>query len=275
AVGPRDRPALSATRTAGSRPRRAGRPSGLDPPPFRVDVQAAAAHEAAQRDPAVGGELDGEARRGADRDQDRAAGDGRLLDELEREAPADAEDRVGERQPVLEEGPADDLVHRVVAAHVLPQAEELAVRVEEAGRMEPARDREGGLGFAQPVGQAREELEAGLEPAVGAGRVDRDRLERALAADAARGARVEAPLDSGRIEAGRVELDRVRGEVGRGRGRDGAEALGQAEAERKLLLVARSSHRYRDRLSADPDLERVLDSDPVLLLAALRQPDDV
>ena len=39
--------------------------------------------------------------------------------------------------------------------------------------------------------------------------------------------------------------------------------------------MARRPHRDGDRAPADPDLERLLDSDLVLLLAALRQPDDV
>jgi hypothetical protein len=56
-------------------------------PRLRVDVRRAAAHEAAQRDAAVARELDREARRRADRDEHRAAGDRRLLDELEREPP--------------------------------------------------------------------------------------------------------------------------------------------------------------------------------------------
>ena len=41
----------------------------------------------------------------------------------------------------------------------------------------------------------------------------------------------------------------------------GVETLGEAEAERELLVVPRRPHRHRDRLAADPDLERLLDRD--------------
>ena len=84
--------APSATRTSCSRRRRGGRRSALDAPWLGVDVHAAAANEAAQRDAAVRCELDRERRRRADRDEERAAGDGCLLHELEREPAADAED---------------------------------------------------------------------------------------------------------------------------------------------------------------------------------------
>src|ERR671935_382973 len=72
-----------ARRTGCSLRRRGGPPSARDPPRLAVDVHAAVANEAAERDPAVLGELDREARGRADRDEDRAPGDGGLLDELE------------------------------------------------------------------------------------------------------------------------------------------------------------------------------------------------
>ena len=99
--------APSATRTSCSRRRRGGRPSAADAPWLGVDVHPAAADEAAERDAAIAGELDRERRRRADRDEDRAPGDGRLLHELEREPAADAQHGVGERQPSLAERPAD------------------------------------------------------------------------------------------------------------------------------------------------------------------------
>jgi len=100
-------------------------------------------------------------------------------------------------------------------------------------------------------------------------------VERALAADAARRRRVEAPLQAGGIEAGRVDVDGVRGEVGRQPRTRRAQPFGEAEAERELLVVPRRPHRHRDRHAADADLERLLDGDVVALRAALRQPDDV
>src|SRR5581483_9716672 len=107
----------------------------------------------AQRDPAVGRELDREARRRPDRDDDRAAGDGSLLDELERESAADADDAVRERQTPLAVRPADDLVERVVATDILPQAEQAAGRVEQPGCVQPACGGEGGLRGSQAVGE--------------------------------------------------------------------------------------------------------------------------
>ena len=66
-----------------------------------------------------------------------------------------------------------------------------------------------------------------------------------------------------RVEARRVDVDRVRGEVvGHARARR-PQPLGEAEAERELLVVPRRPHRDRDRLAADPDLERLLDGDEV------------
>ena len=103
-------------------------------------------------------------------------------------------------------------------------------------------------------------------------RLDRDRLERALAADAARRRGVEAALEPRRIEAGRVHLDGVRGEVvGEARARR-PQPLGEAEAERELLVVPGRPHRDRDGPSADPDLERLLDGDagPLGLAAGSR-----
>jgi hypothetical protein len=44
-------------------------------------------------------------------------------------------------------------------------------------------------------------------------------------------------------------------------------ALREAEAERELLVVARRAHRHRDRLAADPDLERLLHRDASRSLA--------
>src|SRR5437016_4415912 len=120
---PRTAPAPSRIRSVCSSRRRAGSQSGFDPPRRRVDVRGAVAYEAADRYAAVRGEVDGEARGGADRDKDRAAGYGGLLNEFERQPAADAKDIVGERQHLLPEGPADDLIHRVVAADVLAHAQ--------------------------------------------------------------------------------------------------------------------------------------------------------
>ena len=90
----------------------------------RVHADAVVARPAAERDPLRLGQLDREARRRADADEDRAAGERGLLHELEREPAAEAEDRVAQRQPAGAERPADDLVERVVPADVLAHADE-------------------------------------------------------------------------------------------------------------------------------------------------------
>ena len=161
-------------------------------------------------------------------------------------------------------------------ADVLAQAEEPAGRVEEAGRVQPAGRGEGGLGLAQPVGQARDERRGNGERALDARRVDRDRLQRPLPADPARRGRVEAALQPARIEAGRVDLDRC-SRPGRPAARAAARAqpLREAEPEGELLVVPRRAHRHRHRAPADADLERLLDREQVTLRAAPRQPHDL
>ena len=66
-----------------------------------------------------------------------------------------------------------------------------------------------------------------------------------------------------RVEARRLDLHGVRGEVVRNARRGRLEALRHAEPERELLVVPRRPHRHRDRLAADPDLERLLDGDEI------------
>ena len=137
-----------------------------------------------------------------------------------------------------------------------------------AGRLERR------LGFAQPVGQARDERRRHAQVALDARRLDRDRLERTLAADTARRGRVEAPREPGRIEARRVELDRVRREiVGQARARR-PQPFGEREPERQLLVVARRAHRDGHRRAADADLERLLDGDDILGVA-VREANDI
>ena len=58
------------------------------------------------------------------------------------------------------EGPADDLVHRVVAADVLAHAQQLAGSGEETCRVQAAGCVEGRLRLAQPVGQRGDERRA-------------------------------------------------------------------------------------------------------------------
>src|SRR5207244_7480490 len=85
----------------------AGPLSAADSGRSAVDVQTAVADESAERYSLRLGQIDREARRGADRDEDRASGHRRLLNELEREAAADAEDRVAHREQAFAESPAE------------------------------------------------------------------------------------------------------------------------------------------------------------------------
>ena len=132
--------------------------------------------------------------------------------------------------------------------------------------MEPARERERRLGAAEPLGQVQDDGERDAEPALDPRRVHGHRLERALAADPARGRGVERPLDAVELRPGRGHLDDVPGEIVGRPGRRGREPLRDAEAERELLVVAGRPHRHRHRAPVDADLERLLDRQPVDLL---------
>ena len=74
------------------------------------------------------------------------------------------------------------------------------VAVEESCRVQTAGRRERGLRLAQPLGQRRDEPSGDGQPALDSRGLDRDRLERALAADAARRRGVEASLQPRRVE---------------------------------------------------------------------------
>ena len=113
------------------------------------------------------------------------------------------------------------------------------------------------------------------EPALDPRRRDGDGLDRALPADPAGGRGVEVPPQPLGVEAIRVDLDRVRGQVVGYPRRDRLETLRDAEPERELLVVAGRPHRDRDRLARDPELERLLDRDDVLLARAPGQAEGV
>ena len=195
-----------------------------------------------------------------DGDEDRGARAGRLLHELEREAPAHAQHVTCEREPAVEQRPADDLVHRVVAPDVLPDDDELARGREQAGGVQAAGALERRLD--ELVGEADEEIAWDARPGGGVehGRADGDLLECALAADAARRARVEAARARvARERAG--DVDGVGGEV---RGRvDGArridERLAEQEAQCELLVVA-GVRMVTESAAVDADLQRLLDA---------------
>ena len=113
--------------------------------------------------------------------------------------------------------------------------------------------------LAEPAGQIGDERGGDGQAALDAARLDRDRLERTLAADAAGGRRVEAPLQARAVERGRLDLDGVRRQIRGERRRRRGHALRDAEAEREFLVVARRPHGHGERGPVDPDLERLLD----------------
>ena len=105
---------------------------------------------------------------------------GGLLDELEREAAADAEERARERQQPVEERAADDLVERVVAADVLATQSSSPVGGEEPGGVQPAGRLECRLRVAEPVGELDDQRGRHAQVALDPRRLDGDGLERPL-----------------------------------------------------------------------------------------------
>jgi len=97
---------------------------------------------------------------------------------------------VQRQQPVAQRA-ADDLVHRVVAPDVLAYEQEFPGGAEEAGGVHAAGAPEARL--AQAIGQRGEQRAIDQRAGRQHRRVHGDLVERALAADAARRGRVEAP----------------------------------------------------------------------------------
>src|ERR1700729_777824 len=133
----RSAPGRPRTSSSGSRRPPPETPGSLieDPLGPRVDVDLPAPREAAQRHPTVGRELDRQRTRRADADQDRSPRDRGLLDELEREPAADAQQVISERHEPIEQCAADHLVHRVVAPDVLAGNQQCPVGREQPGRV--------------------------------------------------------------------------------------------------------------------------------------------
>ena len=130
------------------------------------------------------GQLYGERARRPDADEHRRPGDGRLLNELERESSAHTQHALAERQQTVEQRPTDDLVHRVVPADVFAAVDQPAIGGEQARGVKAAGTFEPRL--VKTFGKARHELAAQHWSRGKRRAVDGDLLERALAADAAR-----------------------------------------------------------------------------------------
>ena len=132
--------------------------------------------------------------------------------------------------------------------------------------MQPAGRLERRLPGAQSVRQSRNERCRDRQLAFDAGRLDGHCLERSLAADAAGRGGVEVSLQPADVRAGRVDVDRVGGEVVRNAGAERRQAFGEAEPERELLVVSGRPHGHGHRHAADPDLEGLFDGDHVAVL---------
>ena len=219
------------------------------------------AREAAQRHPAVGGELDRERRRRPDADEDRRSRDRRLLDELERQPPADAEDR-----PPSGSRPSSSAQPITLSIALWrPTSSRTHIRRPSGSNRPvacrpPVRWKPGCTVGRSAASSARATLRAGRERRA----VDRDLLERALAAHAAGRGRVE-PAPPGILEQRPGDFDGVaaKSSVGPRRPHLGDQPLAEQEAERELLVVTGRAHRHGQRLAVDPDLERLLDRDDV------------
>src|SRR5512135_1726944 len=105
---------------------------------MRVDVEILAAKKSDQRDAALPGKIDRQARRRGHGRDHRDAGNERLLHDLERRASADEQDAVRERQALLNHHPPDDFVDGVVPPDVFSHRLEHALAREEARGMQPA-----------------------------------------------------------------------------------------------------------------------------------------
>ena len=102
--------------------------------------------------------------------------------------------------------------------------------LEEPGRVQPAGGRERALGLAQLSG-SETSSEAGSRRSLSTCGASGHRFERPFP-HAAGGGDVEASPQALGIEAGRFDVDRVRGQIGEERRSLGPYALGEAEAER-------------------------------------------
>ena len=270
--------APSASRTAPRRLRRAGRRSLLhDPPRLRVDGDATVAHPAAERHAAI-------------RASSTASDDGApTATSTGHPATAAFWTSSNESRPLTHstwDGEREQLASRNAQPTTLsialwrPTSSRTHTSVSSRRRRARSRaahrsPRTRAVRRAAAPGSHGDHVARNLERALDPRRAHLDRLDRALPAHPARGRRVEVAAKRSGIEAARLDLDRVRREIVGNPRRDRLEPLRHAEPERELLVVARRPHRDGDRLSADADLERLLDGDEVVLSRALREPQRV
>ncbi len=220
--------------------------------------------------PAVGGQLDRQRGRRADADQDRRAGDGGLLHELERQPPADAQHALvraaAARRAARGRSTLSIALWRPTSSRTQQQ---LAGGREQPGRVQAAGALEAGL--AQPLGQVGEQRARDRRAGRQRRRVDRDLLQRALAAHPARGRRVEGPRATGRAAA----APRPR-RCWRRSPRSARPRAARRSAPRRSRNPSASSSSWpgvrivtASARAVDADLQRLLDRDLVALAVVL------
>ena len=214
----------------------------------------------------------------------RDAGHQRFLHQLEAGAAADEQQMIRERRVAGQHFGADQFIHRVVPAHVLPQKLKLALGREQRRRVQPAGSLKDRLRSPQGVGKTMND--AGFDHR----RVARQHraalhlhlclngFDGSFAADAAAGGGVEVAFQAIEIklDAG-VQLYRDGvAELARVAVRDvrpayfanliGAvqDTLAEQEAGGQLEIVARGAHRDGDGSVAKADLEGLFDGQQVL-----------
>ena len=227
---------------------------------LRVDVPAPAADEAAKRDPAVLREFNREHDGPPTGDHQRAACHRRLLDQLEREPPADAENRLREWGPALGKAQPTTL-SSALCRPTSSRRQRARPRPEQPGRVQAPAAIESGLRLRRRSGRPR--------------RAPAHHGQLSFTAPPRRRPPRARPFRRRRTRT-RVEARRTPephpAPRPRPRSRPGRPAAGastgrrpsvRAEAERELLVVPGRPHRHRDRLALDPNLERLLDRQPV------------
>lgn len=228
-----------------------------------VDIEAARLREADQRGAEFLGDLYGEARGGADRNEHGDAGGEGLLHQLEAGAAADDEDRSREKSIPAQELGADDLVHGIVTADILADDDGAAFGREQAGGMEPAGVLKSILGLAQAVGKGADDVLMRLPPDRREFRkhVEPEGFHRGLAADAATGGGVAISLEAFEIKrnaGAQLDADAVlqrrlaETRAAGGQALQLIESAQQAFADQKtggeFLIVAGGAHGDGDRL---------------------------
>jgi hypothetical protein len=172
---------------------------------------------------------------------------------------AEEEQVVPQGQEAVQQGPAEDLVQRVVASHILPQQHQIPGGIEQGRGVQAPRGLKDLLGRPQALRQAMEQAR-GHEgrTAFGEGRegtLDPKRLDGGLAADAATRGGVEIPLQAPEVH-GHLLLQGHAHHVGAaGTGRAGAvgthlaqvllapdDPLRQQEPHGQFSVLARGAH---------------------------------